>query len=89
VIPRKNLAWDHYSGIRASILQTCGEIGACRGTGELLWVGGRKTIVKQRQKWKGQEDDHEPQGLALLVVEFGKFQTKHEPHRKHIGPTVG
>ena len=35
---------------------------------------------------EGSGDNHEPQGLAILVSEFDKFQ---QPHRKHIGRTVG
>jgi hypothetical protein len=37
---------------------------------------------------EGSGDDHEPQGLAFLVAEFGKFQ-QNMNRRKHLGPTFG
>jgi hypothetical protein len=80
------LAWDHYSGIEALILQTCGGIGACRGIVECSWAEGRNKIVKQRPKWRaleGSGDDHEPQGLAYLAAEFHKTLSLTESNLVH------
>jgi hypothetical protein len=38
-------------------------------------MGRRKKKTSETEaKMEGSGDDHEPQGLALLVSEFGKFQ---------------
>jgi hypothetical protein len=34
----------------------------------------KKNNSKTEAKMEGSRDDHEPQGLSLLVTEFGKFQ---------------
>jgi hypothetical protein len=34
----------------------------------------KKNISETEAEMEGSVDNHEPQGLALLVVEFGKFQ---------------
>jgi hypothetical protein len=34
----------------------------------------KKNNSETEEEMEGSGDDHEPQGLALLVVEFGKFQ---------------
>jgi hypothetical protein len=39
-----------------------------------IFMGQRKKKNSEtKAEMKGLRDDHEPQGLALLVVEFGKF----------------
>jgi hypothetical protein len=35
---------------------------------------GRRKINNNETEVEGSGDDHEPQGLALLLTEFGKFQ---------------
>jgi hypothetical protein len=68
VIPRKNLAWDHYSGIRALILQNLWRdqyMQKYRGIGM-----GRRKINNNEIEVEGSGDDHEPQGLALLVTKI-------------------
>jgi hypothetical protein len=34
----------------------------------------KKNNSETEEKMEGLGDDHDPQGLALLVVKFGKFQ---------------
>ena len=34
----------------------------------------KKNNSETEEEMEGSGDDHEPQGLALLVAEFGKFQ---------------
>jgi hypothetical protein len=34
----------------------------------------KKNNSETKAEMEGSGDDHEPQGLALLVTEFGKFQ---------------
>ena len=40
-----------------------------------IFMGRRKKPTSETEaEMEGSGDDHEPQGLALLVSEFGKFQ---------------
>jgi len=52
-------------------------------------MGRRKKNSSEIEgEMEGSGDNHEPQGLALLVTEFDKFQ-QNMNRRKHIGPTIG